>query len=118
MVKKQTEKPEEVKQELEEDKVPEAEKVEVKDDNLGIEQEAKQPDEEMDAKADKRKAYPNSSTVEEVSEEKGIIFFKAKKKLTDTEHKNLSKKIRQEMKETGLEIVLVPFSVEHEISAE
>jgi hypothetical protein len=48
----------------------------------------------------------------EIKQADGVIFMKATRPLTTQEHEELSKKLRYEAENTGLEIVLVPFSVE------
>ncbi|NBI31034.1 hypothetical protein ERL59_18970 [Chengkuizengella sp. YPA3-1-1] len=40
------------------------------------------------------------------------IYFQAKKALTQSEHEQLSQKVRLENEQTGLNIVLVPHSVD------
>ncbi|MGJ9381802.1 hypothetical protein [Salipaludibacillus sp. CF4.18] len=66
---------------------------------------------EQDPQKIKRKTYP-SNNAKEVKEKDGVIYFKATKKLTLSEHKALSSRIRHEMEETGLNIVLVPYMVD------
>lgn len=48
----------------------------------------------------------------EIKEADGVIFMKAIRQLTVNEHKDLSDKLRYEEENTGLKIVLVPFSLE------
>lgn len=50
--------------------------------------------------------------VEKVTEKEDVIIFRAKKKLTNDEHKQLSEKVRFENEKTGLKIVLMPSSCE------
>ena len=64
-----------------------------------------------------RKKIANAD-VEELIEKDGTVFFKAKRPLQESEYKLLSEWIRHEMKKSGLKIVLVPFSVDAEISGE
>jgi hypothetical protein len=56
--------------------------------------------------------------VDEVIEKDGTVFFKAKRPLTEDEHKLLSNWIRHESKKSGVNIVLVPFSVDLEVGGE
>ncbi|MFD3271514.1 hypothetical protein ACE3MS_15450 [Paenibacillus dendritiformis] len=58
-----------------------------------------------------RKPRSKEPNVEEIGEKDGVIYFHAKRVMTTSEHEQLSEKIRYEMRETGLKIVLVPFSV-------
>ncbi|QMV43736.1 hypothetical protein [Cohnella cholangitidis] len=48
--------------------------------------------------------------------DKTVVVWKATRPLTVQEHEELSEKLRFEEKETGLEIILVPFSVEPSVS--
>ncbi|MFS1511882.1 hypothetical protein VQL36_05520 [Chengkuizengella sp. SCS-71B] len=46
-----------------------------------------------------------------------IIYFQAKKALSKAEHEQLSQKVRFENEQTGLNIVLVPHSVDLKVGA-
>jgi hypothetical protein len=48
----------------------------------------------------------------EVKQTDGVIFMKASRPLTVQEHEELSKKLRYEEENTGLKIILVPFTLE------
>jgi hypothetical protein len=48
----------------------------------------------------------------EIKEADGVIFMKANRPLTVQEHEEVSQKLRYEEDNTGLKIVLVPFSLE------
>ncbi|WP_220376450.1 hypothetical protein [Cohnella lupini] len=47
-----------------------------------------------------------------------VMIWKATRPLTDREHEQLSDRLRYESEKTGINIVLVPFSVEVGVSAE
>lgn len=53
--------------------------------------------------------------VEEIAEKNDTVFFKAKRPLTEDEHKLLSDWIRYEAEKSDVKIVLVPFSVDVEV---
>ena len=48
----------------------------------------------------------------EIKQAEGVIYFKAIRPLTVKEHEDLSYKLRYEEENTGLKIVLVPFSLD------
>ncbi|MBT2696350.1 hypothetical protein J7E79_02725 [Bacillus sp. ISL-40] len=56
--------------------------------------------------------------VVELAEKNDTVFFKAKRPLTEDEHKLLSDWIRYEAEQVDLKIVLVPFSVDVEVDGE
>jgi hypothetical protein len=45
-----------------------------------------------------------------------VMIWKAKRQMTEVEHKQLSEKLRIEEAETGVKIMLVPFSCEAEVA--
>ena len=49
---------------------------------------------------------------EKAVEKEEVVIFRAKKKLTTDEHKQLSEKVRFENEKSGLKIVLMPSSCE------
>jgi hypothetical protein len=56
--------------------------------------------------------------VEEIAEKNDIVFFKAKRPLTEDEHKLLSEWLRYEAEKSDVKIVLVPFSVDVELDGD
>lgn len=48
----------------------------------------------------------------EIKQADGVIYLKANRPLTVREHEELSQKLRFEMGQTGLNIVLVPFTLD------
>jgi hypothetical protein len=48
----------------------------------------------------------------EVKQADGVIYLKATRPLTVKEHEDLSQKLKFEMEKTGLNIVLVPFTLD------
>lgn len=44
-----------------------------------------------------------------------IVLWKATRPLTQDEHEQLSQKLRHEQEQSGVKVILVPFSVEVEI---
>lgn len=71
----------------------------------------------LEPKTTRRKRKTNNEVVE-ILEKNNVVYFKATKKLTEIEHNQLSAKIRNEMKETGVQIVLVPFSCDVDVEGE
>lgn len=55
---------------------------------------------------------------EEIAEKNSVIYFKAKRPLTDVEHQMLSDRVRFEGEKSGLKIVLVPYLVDVEVDGE
>ncbi len=52
---------------------------------------------------------------EQIASNETIVLWKAKTPLTDTEHEQLSQKLRSEQEQSGVKIVLVPYSVDTEL---
>lgn len=55
---------------------------------------------------------------ETIGEGSAIMLWKAKGPLSDVEHEQLAQKLQMEHERSGIKIVLVPFSVDAEITHE
>ena len=53
-----------------------------------------------------------AKAAEKLSEQNGVIIFKALRPLDEKEHRQLSDKIRYEAEKSGLKVVLMPYTCE------
>lgn len=65
------------------------------------------------AKKEKQDQVESKETVQVA--EKTVIIFKANRPMTEREHTSLSRKLRQEHEESGIPIILQPYSVDKQV---